>query len=117
MTYRLLGSLTSPFVRRIRLYMASIPHEFEIVNWAESDQDARLTLVSPLKRIPVLLIDGQPLWESRIIFQYLQRKHEKTALSRRREHRERDRYAARSTDPTVFDAALRTCSRQRKWIL
>ena len=81
MTYRLLGSLTSPFVRRIRLYMASIPHEFEIVNWAESDQDARLTLVSPLKRIPVLLIDGQPLWESRIIFQYLQRKHEKTALS------------------------------------
>lgn len=69
MTYRLLGSLTSPFVRRLRLYMADIPYEFEIVNYLESGQDARLSAANPIKRIPVLLIDGKSLWESRVIFQ------------------------------------------------
>ncbi len=77
MTYRLLGSLTSPYVRRFRMYMADIPYELEIVNYLESDQDSRLSSVNPIKRIPVLLIDGKPLWESRIIAQYLQRTHGK----------------------------------------
>ena len=81
MTYRLLGSLTSPFVRRLRLYMADIPYEFEIVNYLESGQDARLSAANPIKRIPVLLIDGKSLWESRVIFQYLQKTHGKPGLS------------------------------------
>ena len=81
MTYRLLGSLTSPFVRRLRLYMADIPYDFEIVNYLESDQDARLSAANPLKRIPVLLIDGKPVWESRIIFEYLQSRHGTPGLS------------------------------------
>ncbi|HNF99055.1 MAG TPA: glutathione S-transferase N-terminal domain-containing protein [Pseudomonadota bacterium] len=55
MTYRLLGSLTSPFVRRLRLYMADIPYEFEIVNYLESGQDARLSAANPLKRIPIVV--------------------------------------------------------------
>lgn len=77
MTYRLLGSLTSPYVRRFRMYMADIPYELEIVNYLETDQDARLSSVNPIKRIPVLLIDRKPLWESRMIVQYLQRTHDK----------------------------------------
>ena len=52
MTYRLLGSLTSPYVRRLRMYMADIPYELEIVNYLETDQDSRLSSVNPIKRIP-----------------------------------------------------------------
>ena len=81
MTYRLLGSLTSPFVRRLRLYMADIPYELEIVNYLETVEDARLSAANPLKRIPVLIVDGQSIWESRVIFQYLQKKHGKPGLS------------------------------------
>jgi len=81
MTYRLLGSLTSPYVRRLRMYMADIPYELEIVNYLETDQDSRLSSVNPIKRIPVLLIDGKPLWESRMIVQYLQRTHGLRSLS------------------------------------
>lgn len=81
MTYRLLGSLTSPFVRRLRLYLSEIPYEFEIVNYLESDQDARLSAVNPLKRIPVLLINGEALWESRVIFEYFRQKQGHPSLS------------------------------------
>ena len=81
MPYQLLGSLTSPYVRRLRLYMTDIPCELKQVNYLDPKQDATLSAVNPLKRIPVLLIDGQPLWESRVIFNFLQRTHQRRALS------------------------------------
>ena len=81
MAYQLLGSLTSPYVRRLRIYMTDIPYELNQVNYLDPKQDATLSAVNPLKRIPVLLIDGQPLWESRVIFNFLQRTHQRRALS------------------------------------
>ena len=77
MTYRLLGSLTSPYVRRLRLYLKDVPYEFELVNYLEAADDARLATYNPIRRIPVLVVNGEAIWESRVIYRHLQ-----TALSR-----------------------------------
>lgn len=75
--YHLLGSLTSPYVRRLRLYMGErIAHSFEKINYLDNTDDARLSRINPTKKIPVLLIKGEPLWESRVIFNHLQRTHD-----------------------------------------
>jgi glutathione S-transferase len=71
--YRLIGSLTSPYVRRFRLYLAqgNVPYEFDGLKDMYGADDGRLSDINPLKRIPVLTIDGRPLWESRVIFNRL----------------------------------------------
>lgn len=70
--YQLIGSSTSPYVRRLRLLLADTPYEFErLANMYGAEEDAKLTRLNPLKRVPVLVIDGQPLWESRVIANHL----------------------------------------------
>jgi glutathione S-transferase len=81
MTLTLLGSASSPYVRRLRLYLQDFPHEFQAINIFDPQDDARLTAISPIKRIPLLLTDGNPLFESRVIFHYLQTKFGKHSLT------------------------------------
>lgn len=76
--YRLIGSATSPYVRRLRLYLDGTPCEFDVMNDMYGKDDARLSALNPLKRVPVLTVDGRPLWESRVIFNHL-----REALGRR----------------------------------
>lgn len=70
---KLIGSKTSPYVRRLRLLLHETPHEFiplDIYN-ADREQFKRIT---PTLRVPVL-IDGElTLYESRVIQRYLQEK-------------------------------------------
>jgi glutathione S-transferase len=77
----LIGSLTSPYVRRIRLYLRGVDYKLETVNYLDGQDDARLSAINPIKRIPVLVVDGKPLWESRVIYGYLQRTLGKPTLS------------------------------------
>jgi glutathione S-transferase len=79
--YTLIGSLTSPYVRRIRLYLRGVDYKLETVNYLDGQDDARLSAINPIKRIPVLVVDGKPLWESRVIYGYLQRTLAKPTLS------------------------------------
>lgn len=79
--YTLIGSYTSPYVRRLRLYLEGIDYKLETVNYLDSKDDAKLASVNPIKRIPVLIVHNQALWESRIIYQYLQKALGKTPLS------------------------------------
>ena len=81
MAYTLIGSPTSPYVRRLRLYLRDIPYTFQAVNIMDPLDDGRLTRVSPIKKIPVLLIDDQPLFESRVIYNYLQKALGRSTLS------------------------------------
>ncbi len=71
----LIGSTTSPFVRKIRLAAASLslPIAFQPeYQWAPG------TIVSafnPLAKVPVMLTDDtQPLYDSRVIVAYLEQK-------------------------------------------
>jgi len=69
---KLLGSLTSPFVRKVRVVLAEkrIDYQFELENaWAA---DTQLQKVNPLGKVPVLIMeDGGAVFDSRVIVEYL----------------------------------------------
>ncbi|MRR50241.1 MAG: glutathione S-transferase [Rhodocyclaceae bacterium] len=69
---KLIGSHTSPFVRKVRIVLAEkkIDCEFVVDNpWTD---DSRVTPHNPLARIPVLLLDDESsLFDSRVIVEYL----------------------------------------------
>jgi glutathione S-transferase len=69
---KLIGSLTSPYVRKVRLVLAEkkIDCEFHIDSpW---NVDSAVPASNPLGKIPVLLLDdGTPLYDSRVIAEYL----------------------------------------------
>lgn len=75
MNYTLLGSKTSPFVRRIRMLMENVPYEFKELNIFETKDAITLSKINPVNQIPVLIDGETPIWDSRQIFNYLNQKH------------------------------------------
>ncbi len=69
---KLIGSLTSPFVRKVRIVAAEkfIDYEFVVdVPWEETTQ---VPDFNPLGKVPVwVLDDGKTLFDSRVIVEYL----------------------------------------------
>jgi len=69
---KLLGSLTSPYVRKARIVLAEKKIEYDLVldsPWAEKTS---VPLHNPLGKVPVLLLDDDStLYDSRVIVEYL----------------------------------------------
>lgn len=69
---KLIGSLTSPFVRKVRVVLAEkkIDCAFEVDSpWVAGNQVATL---NPLGKIPTLVLDdGTTIYDSRVIVEYL----------------------------------------------
>ena len=68
---KLIGSLTSPYVRKVRIVMAEkkldYQHELEDV-WASD----RITKSNPLGKVPCLVLPGgEAVFDSRVIVEYL----------------------------------------------
>lgn len=76
MAYTLVGSFTSPFVRRLCMLMENIPYEFKAINIYEAEGAAELHKLNPTHQIPLLLENGKAIWDSRIIFNHLNRQHD-----------------------------------------
>jgi glutathione S-transferase len=69
---KLIGSLTSPYVRKVRIVFAEkkIDYEFELDSPWEADN--KIGDHNPLGKVPVLLLDDEsPLYDSRVIVEYL----------------------------------------------
>ncbi len=81
MQYTLIGSTTSPFVRRVRMALETVPHQFKHLNIYEGEGKSEINTINPANQIPCLLIDGKPLYDSRIILQYISRHHNQEGLS------------------------------------
>lgn len=81
MSYTLVGSYPSPFVRRLRMALEHVPYEFRAINIYEEAGAAELKRLNPTNQIPCLIHNGQAIWDSRIILQYLGRQHNWPALS------------------------------------
>lgn len=83
--YTLIGSVTSPYVRRLRILMKDLDLDFKTTMIFDPLQRAELKMITPILKIPVLQIhtDGktQNLYESRVIFNYLNKQHFKEELS------------------------------------
>ena len=81
MNYTIIGSQTSPFVRRIRMLMENIPFELKELNIYETDDGLVLNKINPINQIPVLVMGEEKIWDSRQIFNYLNRTHNFQTMS------------------------------------
>jgi glutathione S-transferase len=68
---KLIGSLTSPYVRKVRIVFLEkkVDLDLELENvWAA---DTKITLNNPLGKVPCLLLDdGEVIYDSRVIAEY-----------------------------------------------
>ncbi|MDE2393826.1 MAG: glutathione S-transferase N-terminal domain-containing protein [Burkholderiales bacterium] len=68
---KLIGSLTSPYVRKVRVVMAEKKLDFQLVLEDPWNTDAVLKL-NPLGKVPCLVMEGgEAVFDSRVIVEYL----------------------------------------------
>ena len=69
---KLIGAVTSPYVRKVRIVMAEkkLEYQFELEDvWAP---DSTIVEFNPLGKVPCLLMEtGEALYDSRVIVEYL----------------------------------------------
>ena len=69
---KLIGSLASPYVRKVRVVLAEkkLDYAYELENvWAA---DTKINESNPLGKVPCLMMeDGSPMYDSRVIAEYL----------------------------------------------
>ena len=69
---KLIGSLTSPFVRKVRIVLAEKKIEYDFANNSPWTPDSNIPDINPLGKIPVLILDDDTvLFDSRVISEYL----------------------------------------------
>lgn len=74
MTHRmkLIASLTSPFARKVRVVAAEKHIEYDLIVDIPWNEDTQVPKFNPLGKVPVwVLEDGKPLYDSRVIVEYL----------------------------------------------
>ena len=72
---RLYGTLTSPFVRRVRVVARELGIELEFVDTTTPEGQAGLARLTPLRKIPVLEVDGEGVLDSHTISALLLERH------------------------------------------
>ncbi|MBW8067307.1 glutathione S-transferase N-terminal domain-containing protein [Ferrovum sp.] len=69
---KLLGSVTSPFVRKVRVVLIEKHIDFELVGDAMTGETPLIEKHNPLGKIPALVLDdGLTLFDSQVITEYL----------------------------------------------
>ena len=68
---KLYGTTTSPFVRRVRVVAAEVGEPVERIDTAPDAGQAQLREVSPIRKVPVAVIDGRTIYDSRVINEWL----------------------------------------------
>lgn len=84
---KLFGSVASPFVRRLRLFLVGQPFEFVSMNIFETAGRATLVQLNPTRKVPMLQDGDQVIFDSGVIFRYLLQKLHRPALSWAEENR------------------------------
>jgi glutathione S-transferase len=68
---RLYGTTTSPFVRRVRVVAAEVGEPVDRIETATDEGQAALRAVSPIRKVPVAIVDDRLIYDSRAIIDYL----------------------------------------------
>lgn len=69
---KLVGSRTSPYVRKIRVLLAEKPLQYEFVEENSWSPDTTVPRYNPLNKVPALVLDdGETLYDSAVIAEYL----------------------------------------------
>lgn len=78
---KLIGSYTSPFVRKISVMMLEKGIIIEFVNLSPYSEDSHVPHYNPLGKVPALVADDQQTWfDSAIIAEFLELRGEAPAL-------------------------------------
>ncbi len=69
---KLIGSLTSPYVRKVRIVLAEKKLDYELILDDPWGSEAQVTVHNPLGKVPCLIMDENgALFDSRVIVEYL----------------------------------------------
>jgi glutathione S-transferase len=78
---QLIGSTTSPFVRRLRLFLAEKSYDFVSLDIFSEKDRAFLMANNPALKVPALIDEEQCIYDSRVIYRYLAEKLSTPKLS------------------------------------
>ena len=70
-TIRLYGSITSPYVRRVRIVAKELGLEYALLETASAEGQAKLRALTPIWKVPAAEIDGQLVFDSHAITELL----------------------------------------------
>ena len=69
---KLVGSKTSPYVRKARVILAEREIKFEFVEESAWNAATTVPRYNPLNKVPALVLDdGESIYDSRVICEYL----------------------------------------------
>jgi len=69
---KLIGSITSPYVRKVRIVMAEKKLDFDFVTEDVWAADTNISASNPLGKVPCLIMEGgEALFDSRVIVEYV----------------------------------------------
>ena len=69
---KLIGSTTSPYVRKVRIVMAEKKLDYQFVQDNVWSADTRIAASNPLGKVPCLVMEGgEAVFDSRVIVEYL----------------------------------------------
>ncbi len=68
---KLIGSTTSPFVRKVRLLLEGQDYEFETLKALSPEGVKKLESYGPVRRIPILIDGEKVIFDSSLISEYL----------------------------------------------
>src|SRR3954467_15248176 len=69
---KLIGAITSPYVRKVRIVMAEKKLDYQFVQEDVWSADTTISESNPLGKVPCLVMEGgEALFDSRVIVEYL----------------------------------------------
>lgn len=68
---KIYGTTTSPFTRRVRVVAAEIGEPVDRVDTSTDEGQGALRAISPIRKVPVAMIDDRLLYDSLVIIDYL----------------------------------------------
>lgn len=78
---QLYGSTTSPYVRRLRIWLANESYEFVKVDIMSKEGHQVLKQNTPVLKVPFLIDGEQKIYDSKVIYRYLNQKLDREAIS------------------------------------
>ncbi|GLS16693.1 MULTISPECIES: glutathione S-transferase N-terminal domain-containing protein [Hydrogenophaga] len=69
---KLIGAITSPYVRKVRVVMAEKKLDYQFIQEDVWSADTHITDANPLGKVPCLIMEGgEAVFDSRVIVEYL----------------------------------------------
>ena len=69
---KIIGAITSPYVRKVRIVMAEKKLDYQIVTEDVWSADTQIAASNPLGKVPCLVMEGgEAVFDSRVIVEYL----------------------------------------------